>query len=220
VVFVFFAHDLRVPLSIIVAAVAELRRDMAFDAETRRMVDFVDDNAGRALRLCSDLIDMAALHSGLFRVNPIDADVVALARRAFDAFRMSHGPEPRMIFTAPTVSVPARVDPQRLTQMLGNLLTNAARHARACVRLTVSATAQDAVLIVEDDGGGVEVLEEGTLRARASATRPRSGLGLGLPIVRSIVQAHGGTLHVLNGAPDDGSGFCGARFVIKLPLPA
>lgn len=104
--------------------------------------------------------------------------------------------------------------------MLGNLLMNAARHAHAYVRLTVSSTPQDAVLIVEDDGDGVEVLEEGTLRARASATRSRSGLGLGLPIVRCIVQAHGGTLHVLNGVPDDGSGLCGARFVIKLPLLA
>jgi signal transduction histidine kinase len=109
-------------------------------------------------------------------------------------------------------------DAALLEQVVGNLVHNAAAHAREIVRVSVSSGVGDvAVLTVDDDGPGVppdrrEDIFERFVRLDESRDRVRGGVGLGLAIVSEIVHAHGGRIHVGD------SPMGGARFVVELPV--
>lgn len=108
-------------------------------------------------------------------------------------------------------------DEQRLSQVVRNLLDNAARHARSTVLVDLSSDGHEVLLAVEDDGNGVaeadrERIFDRFVRLDESRTRDSGGSGLGLAIVAEIVRAHHGAIHV-----EQGQTLGGARFVVRLP---
>jgi len=206
------SHELRSPLA---GMRAELEVALAHgqDADWPQTAGDVLEDLGRVQRLVDQLLVLARLDEGVpiagDRTVDLDELVLREARRA----RERNG----LVVDVREVSAGrVRGDPDRLRQVVRNLVDNAARHARSRVTLGLQAQAGSAVLTVADDGPGIppsereRIFERFTRLDEARAT-DRGGYGLGLAITREIVAAHGGTVEA-EGAP------VGARLVVRLPL--
>jgi signal transduction histidine kinase len=206
------SHELRSPLA---GMRAELEVAMAHEQDAdwhHTAVDVLED-LGRLQRLVDQLLVLARLDESapVAAARPVDLDELVLreARRA----REHDG----LVVDVHGVSAGrVRGDPDRLRQVVRNLVDNAARHARSTVTLRLQAEAGSAVLTVADDGPGIppaereRIFERFTRLDEARAT-DNGGYGLGLAITREIVAAHGGTVTAENPS-------VGARLVVRLPL--
>lgn len=209
------SHDLRTPLTS-VRGYAELYRQGATDPDSvAEQMSRIEAEASRMSRLVDDLMALARLdqNRGVDR-RPVDVGTVL--GTAVDSARVIDDARTYDLDAPTGITVPGDVD--QLRQVLDNLLSNVREHTPAGTTVTVGLTATDdaAVITVVDDGPGLPPTD----RARAfdrfwRATRadqgPRAGSGLGLSIVRSIVQAHGGTVDLDVGPAG------GAYFRIRLP---
>ena len=212
------AHELRTPLATIEGYVEGLRDGVvASDAATWMLLG---TETGRLRRLVDDLhkVSLAEERQLDLRIVEIEPrslveSAVRSAASAFEAkgVRLERRAEQRL--------PPIHVDPDRVGEVLTNLLDNALRHTSAGGRVEVRAEqrASDVELSVSDTGEGIapEHLErvfERFFRADPARSRATGGNGIGLTIARAIVEAHGGTLR----AESDGSGR-GSRFVVALP---
>ena len=204
------SHELRSPLQTLSAAtsVLERRRD-SLDPRTAAAVDLLGAEVARFESLVSDLLELARSDRPAER-RP--TNVVALTR----AYLSNRGLPPQVLDVQGTAEV-LDVDPRRYEQVLANLVDNAARHGGGTVRVGVCVNDDQLVLEVDDEGAGVPVDERELVfarfaRGRASSMRGGSdGTGLGLALVTQHVQAHRGTVEVLD-RPDGG-----ARFRVVLP---
>jgi signal transduction histidine kinase/ActR/RegA family two-component response regulator len=205
-----FGHELRNPLSPILAALdmLDLRREPAAQRERaimRRQVDHLR-------RLVDDLLDVSRITSGKLRIEmrPLDLAEVArqtVAARAGEAIALQ-APDALWV----------EGDETRLAQVLNNLLSNAARFGSSDTRVRLDAVDGQARVVVSDNGVGMtpallaQVFEP-FFQAPQPLARRTGGLGLGLAIVRKIVELHGGTVTAHSAGPEQGS-----RFELRLPL--
>jgi signal transduction histidine kinase len=220
------SHDLRTPLTSI-RGYAEALADGTLDGEDpearRRAADVIRAESRRLERLVRDLLDLSRLDSHQFSLHPQTVDAGVVVRDAVEAFR----PQAADLGIALTIStekgngssVPADLDPERLGQIVANLVENALKYARTAVAVTVSGAtgtgAGDAVTVtVADDGPGIseEVGDRVFERLYTGRDGPgRSiGTGLGLAIVRELAGAMGGTARV------DPTAATGSRFVVTV----
>jgi two-component system, OmpR family, sensor kinase len=217
------AHELRTPIAgVQAAAEAVLQAGPAGDVEEReRMQLLLVREARRAGRLVEDLLSLARIDAGLdLHREPVD--LLALAQTEADRTRLL-APEVTVDVAGEPVLVPA--DPQRIAQVLANLLDNARRHTPSGGRIGVSVTRSGpwAQLSVADTGPGVAPADRERIfdrLVRLDAARSRSaaggdGAGLGLAIARGIARAHGGELRCV----EPPAGAQGALFVLTLPIP-
>ncbi|MCW5621956.1 MAG: PAS domain S-box protein, partial [Burkholderiales bacterium] len=215
------AHELRNPLAPIRNALAVVRSQDLGDPLLRHCLDTIDRQAAHLGRLVDDLVDVSRVTSGKISLQRQAVDlktVVARAVEASESFLETHGHRLQLDLAAEPV--PLQGDFARLSQVLVNLLDNAAKFTRNGGRIWISLRReqQHAVLSVKDDGIGMTA----DLRARIfdlfvqgerSLDRAEGGLGIGLPLVRRIVELHGGTVEALSAGPDAGS-----EFIVRLPL--
>jgi two-component system OmpR family sensor kinase len=211
------SHELRTPLTT-VKGYAELARRGALvehEAMARAMAR-IEDETTRMGRLVDDLLLLAYLDQR----RPLDLHRVDIAKSAMNAVADAQvrDPDRRIDYDGPDAPVIVVADPDRLGQVLGNLLGNALVHTPhdAAVRVTVACTEHHAALVVADDGPGLAPDQaarkfERFYRADPSRSRP-GGTGLGLSIVAAIVQACGGTV-TCESTPGVGTAF---RVVIPL----
>ncbi|MFC5185459.1 sensor histidine kinase [Actinomadura harenae] len=204
------SHELRSPLSGL-RGTLEIALVHPGEADWRAVVAQALADAVRLQALTDDLLLLASAER-----SP-DGETTDLADLVEEQVAERACAEADLTFTA-SVRGPAvvRGGEIRLGRVLRNLLDNAARHARAEVRVTVGASAGRATLTVADDGPGVpaadrERIFDRFVRLDDARARATGGAGLGLTIVRDIVTALGGTVHTTPGAP-------GACFVVSLPL--
>jgi len=211
------AHELRTPLAAIDATVEALA-DGVIPADERALAALTG-NAQRLSRLVEDLASVSRAQERSFRLALADVDLADLARQAIassSALMAANG----IHVTGPTGPGPVvRVDPDRLVEVLGELLTNA-RNACAegdSISVSVVRLAATARLTVRDSGAGFDSVDADRLFQRfyrATPTRsPRAGSGIGLTIALSLVEAHAGTLTASSPGPGRGS-----SFVLELPL--
>lgn len=215
------SHELRTPLNAIVGYTALLRSG-AFDARgAEHALQTVERNAKVLTRMVDDVLDVSRIVTGKLQldVQLVDVSVsvenaVATVRPAADAKGVSIGTA-----IAPTVG-PVSGDPSRLQQVAWNLLSNAVKFTPAGGHVQVDVRRVDAQveLRVRDTGAGIalELLPhvfERFWQADSSPTRAVGGLGLGLAIVRHIVEMHGGTVEANSAGPGRG-----ATFTVRLPL--
>jgi signal transduction histidine kinase/ActR/RegA family two-component response regulator len=214
-------HELRNPLSPIVTALHLMKLKGGGDFERERML--IERQVEHLVRLVDDLLDVSRITRGKLQLKRERIDLRAVLTKAVEMAsplleQRSHHLE------LPGVGEPLFVDgdPARLAQVLANLLGNAAKYTEPGGRIRVTATCEgeQVVLCVRDNGAGIgpEVLPrifDMFVQEGRSIDRSQGGLGLGLAIVRSLVELHGGTVS----AHSDGLGR-GSEFVVRLPLAA
>jgi PAS domain S-box-containing protein len=214
------SHELRTPLGAILGWSHILRARSALDTELRRGLDVIERNARIQAQLIEDLLDMARITSGKLRLLTQPTRPVAVIEAAIETVRPSaeaKGVQLTKLLDA--TAGPITGDPSRLQQVVWNLLSNAikftGRDGRIEVRLTRSPAYVE--IVVADSGIGIapEFLPYVFDRFRqqnASESRTAGGLGLGLALVRHLVELHGGSVR----AESEGEGR-GATFTIRLP---
>ena len=210
-------HELRNPLAAIANA-AEVLKRTPLEEGARRARDVIERQARHQGRLLDDLLDVARIVSGKITLASVDVDLAECARRALEALRAAGRLSEHEIATS-LERAWVRGDPVRLEQVVTNLLINAVKHTPARGRIAVATRPGEhgAVLRVEDSGKGIpaELLPrvfELFVQGEPGANRGADGLGIGLTIVRRIVELHGGTVQ----AQSDGAQ-AGARFTVILP---
>jgi signal transduction histidine kinase/predicted PurR-regulated permease PerM len=214
------SHELRTPLNAMLGWMSMLQSGAVPEDERDRALATIARN-GRALaELVDDLLDVSGIVTGKLRLRLEVVDGAALIEDAVAAMR----PTARKRRVSLNVAIAPGVgrfsaDPARLRQIVGNLLSNAIKFTQPEGRVTVAASRQDDSVVIEvsDTGRGVSAdflphLFQRFRQADSSTTRAQGGLGLGLSIVRDLVELHGGQVR----AESEGEGK-GARFVLSLP---
>jgi PAS domain S-box-containing protein len=213
------SHELRNPLAPIRNGLYILERAAPGGEQARRAHSVIDRQVGHLSHLVDDLLDVTRITRGKIRLQRTRVDLVDVVRRTVEDHRSLL--EGRAIaLRLPSEPVWIDGDPTRLAQVLGNLLNNAAKFTPDGGEVSVSLTRAGGctVLEVADTGLGIDPdtqarLFEPFAQADRSLDRSRGGLGLGLALVKGLVDLHGGTVH----AHSDGPGR-GARFTITLPV--
>ncbi len=217
------SHELRTPLASILGWTRLLRRGGLSAEKQSRALDTLERNARAQTRLVEDLLDVSRIVSGKTRLNLETADLERIVEAAVDSLRP--GAETRGVKVHASV-VPCTLagDPERLHQILWNLLSNAIKFTPRGGRVWVSLSVRDrmAVVSVRDTGQGIRPdflphVFERFRQADATATRAHGGLGLGLAIVRHLVELHGGTVSASSAGEGEGATFT-VHFPLGLPL--
>ncbi len=215
------AHELRNPLAPILNAARVLDRLGPQDRDAARLRGIISRQAGRLARLVDDLLDVARISYGKIGLSRQPVDLNEVARRAFESLHDAGRAEEHDIalVTAPDPVV-VEGDPVRLEQVVGNLLENAVKYTPAggAIQVVVERTGPRALVRVRDHGVGIapEMLArvfEPLTQADRSLDRAQGGLGLGLALVRALVELHHGTARADSAGPGQGS-----EFVVELPL--
>jgi len=215
------SHELRTPLTAILGWASILRTSKLDEAATRRAIETIERSARAQRQIVEDVLDVSRIITGKLRLElrpvelrPLLQDAVETIRPAAEA----KGVYLSMLLAPDVGVVPA--DPDRLQQVMWNLLSNAVKFTRPGGRVEVELRreASQAVVRVSDTGQGIsaDFLPHVFDRFRQQdmgTTRQHGGLGLGLAIVRHLVELHGGEVS----AESEGQGL-GSSFILRLPL--
>jgi len=213
------AHELRNPLAPIRTGltVLELAPPPETAARTRQVMA---RQVGHMVRLIDDLLDISRITTGKIELKKERIDAAAILDAALETSRPAIEAGRHGVFVSrPAGPLPVEVDPTRMAQVVGNLLNNAARYTPEGGRIELSAEREgDQVVVrVRDNGIGLEpqaigrVFDLFTQVGRVAGAQ--GGLGIGLALVRRLVEMHGGTVAAVSG----GLG-AGATFIVRLPL--
>jgi len=217
------SHELRNPLSAICSSLSILGRVEAGGEQARKAVTIIERQTGHLVRIVDDLLDVTRIARGKVTLQRARVDLGDLVRATMD----DHGADFQargIALEGPVAHRPLWVDADvtRLVQMIGNLLVNAWKFTPRGGRVDVGLRREgsQAVLSVRDTGIGIDPQERGCLfvpfvQVSSSLDRARGGLGLGLALVKGIVELHAGTVDVAS----DGLGR-GSEFTVRLPLVA
>jgi len=213
------SHELRNPLAPIRNCVYVLERATPGGDQARKALAVIDRQVTHLTRLIDDLLDITRISSGKVRLQRARLNLVDLVGRAVDDHRtLLAGRE--VTLDLPTRPVWIQGDATRISQMVGNLLSNAAKFTleKARIGVTLTEARGDAVLEVADTGLGIDADTLGRLfvpfvQSDRSLDRSPGGLGLGLALVRALAELHGGSVTARSEGPQRG-----ACFTIRLPL--
>ncbi|WP_372498548.1 sensor histidine kinase [Yinghuangia soli] len=224
------AHELRSPLTSVKGFTATLLRkwERFTDEQKRLMLETVDADADRVTRLITELLDISRIDSGRLQLHREVVDLREAVDRHVRAQIAAGQPEDRFRVKAQGPLPPTWMDRDKLDQILGNLLENAVRHGAGAVTIEMAGTTFGAAgpaadglggtgddegteITVSDEGPGIPDELLGRVFTRFWRGNRRGGTGLGLYIVKGLVEAHGGTIDV-------GRAECGgAMFRFRLP---
>ena len=212
------SHELRGPLTSIKGSAATVLDSSAEldPAVVRQFFRIIGDQADHMHDLVSDLLDVARIETGELAVSPEPAEITVMVDRARSAFLGAGGTNRLSIDIAPDLPLVA-ADRRRIVQVLGNLLSNAARHSpeSSVIRVTAVRDGVHVAVSVVNEGQGIPAESLPQLFRKFSRAQPEEqegDTGLGLAICKGIVEAHGGRIW----AESDGPGL-GARFTFTLP---
>jgi len=215
------SHELRTPLTAILGWTSLLGAGQLDDETAARALNTIHRNARLQVQLIDDLLDVTRIITGKLRLDVSTIELVQVIEAAVDAVRpAAEAKNIRLqVLLDPQVG-PVSGDPDRLQQVVWNLLTNAVKFTPkgGRVQVRLERINSHVELMVSDSGKGIdsEFLPHVFNRFRQAdqkSTRAHGGLGLGLAIVRQLVELHGGSVH----AESEGEGQ-GATFVVQLPL--
>lgn len=216
------SHELRTPLNAVYGWARMLRAQRLDEATTARALEAIVRNANAQVQLIDDLLDVSRVITGKMRLDVRPVDLPAVVDAALDAVRpAAAAKEIRLQSVLDPRAGPVAGDPDRLQQVVWNLLMNAVKFTPKGGRVQVHLQRVNShvEIVVSDTGRGIppDVLPFVFDRFRqedSSSTRAYSGLGLGLALVRHLVDLHGGSVT----AQSPGGEGQGATFIVKLPI--
>ena len=216
------SHELRTPLTAILGWARMLRTMKTNEVTSARALETIERNAALQARLIDDLLDTSRIITGKLRLDIQSVDLAAVIRAAVDA--VSHAASAKEIQLLPLLDAsvaPIEGDPSRLQQIVWNLLSNSIKFTPkgGSVEIRLDRAGPEAHIRVSDTGLGIgpEFLPyvfDRFRQADSTMTRSHGGLGLGLAIVRALVDVHGGSVQATSDGPGKGS-----VFTVALPLP-
>ncbi len=217
------AHELRNPLAPIRNSLQILKMPRVDAATAERSRDMMERQVEHLVRLVDDLLDVSRVMRGKIELRRERVELATVVARAVETVQpLVDAQRHELGVRLPPESLPLDADPVRLAQVVGNLLTNAAKYTEpgGRIRLTADREGDVAVLRVRDDGIGIapDMLPhvfELFVQADHATTKAQGGLGIGLTLVKNLVDLHDGTVE----AHSDGLGQ-GCEFVVRLPLVA
>ena len=215
------SHELRTPLNSVLGWARLLGSGKLNAEQTRRAVQSIERAGWAQSRLIEDLLDMSQIVAGKLRISPRPTDMQPLIERAVDALRAAADAKSITLeLTLDPALKPIDVDRDRLQQVVWNLVSNAIKFTPRGGRVEVRLWPEhdQLCLAVHDTGVGFDPpiaahLFERFRQGDSSPTRQYGGLGLGLGIVRHVVELHGGTVSAASGGNDTGS-----TFLVRLPM--
>jgi PAS domain S-box-containing protein len=215
------AHELRNPLAPISNAARALRMGSVEGEAVHSASEMLDRQVGQMARLVEDLLDMSRITRGKIELRKERVELAPIVDQAVEAVRtLYRSMSQELTVTLPPHPVHLVADPTRLAQVVGNLLNNACKFTDkgGHVWLTIEQDGEQAVIRVRDNGIGIDAeqlprLFEMFAQVDTSLERSRDGLGIGLTLVKTLVEMHGGTVDVHS----DGLGR-GSEFVVRLPV--
>jgi len=216
------SHELRTPLNAIVGWARMLRDGMLDGALSARALDAIERNAHAQTELVNDILDVSRIVTGKLRLQIAPIDLATVVQDAVDSVRPAA--------SAKDIEIACRMewdesteiagDPARLQQVVWNLVANAVKFSKKAgrVEVTLGARGGRAEIRVQDAGTGISreflpFVFDRFRQADSSHSRAHTGLGLGLAIVRHLVELHGGTVRAESDGVDRGS-----TFIVTLPL--
>ncbi len=208
------AHELRNPLAPILTAAAMLRSVAKEEPKVERYRSIIERQVMNLARLLDDLLDVSRITRGTVALRKRQVDLSDVARSAVEASRPLIDARGHLFVALPARPVPILVDPTRLEQVLVNLLNNAAKYTDrgGRIHLSVETVGEDVTLRVEDDGLGIPAdllprIFDLFVQGERSLDRSQGGLGIGLTLVKKLVEMHGGRVEARSGGPGKGSAF-------------
>jgi signal transduction histidine kinase len=215
------AHELRNPLAPIRNALEILQRSTGDGPTVTLVTEVMQRQVGQMVRLVDDLLDVSRISRGKIELRRERVDLASIVHQAVEAVRplcerMKH----ELTVTLPPPPTYLTGDPSRLVQVVGNLLNNACKYTETGgrIRLSVEHRGDEAVIRVHDTGIGIAAEQLPRIfdmftQADTSVERSRDGLGVGLTLVKHVVDMHGGTVEARSMGIGQGS-----EFVVRLPL--
>lgn len=217
------SHELRTPLTAMLGWTYLLRAGNLSENEVANALETIERNARSQAQLIEDLLDVSRITSGKLRLDVRPIEPASIIEGALEAVRPAADARGvRLVKVLPSGLSSISGDPNRLQQVVWNLLANAIKFTPAggSIEVRVERVASHIQIIVQDTGEGISpdflpFVFDRFRQADAKTTRKHGGLGLGLAIVRHLVEMHGGSVH----AESKGEGQ-GATFIVKLPVMA
>jgi PAS domain S-box-containing protein len=217
------SHELRTPLNAMLGWVRMLKAGVLDAENSERALEVIERNTRLQGSLIEDLLDVSRIISGKMRIETELVDLVSLVETVSETIRpLAEAKNVSYSYESDEETVFLTADPVRMQQVVSNLLQNSIKFtpSEGKIRILIERRGGNAVLSVEDTGVGIEAelipfIFDRFRQADASARRTFTGLGLGLTIVRNIVELHGGTVDVRSDGKDRGS-----TFTLTLPLAA
>lgn len=215
------AHELRNPLSVLCNGTELIKAGKLDDHALDGAWNSVERQTEQMKRLVADLLDTARVEQGKLTLEPQATDIAALVTQAVgDAEAMAAAKRQRIRLSIPAPAGHITVDPQRIRQVLDNLLHNASKFSPdgSCIQVALDASAAAVTLTVRDNGIGIApanlepIFGSFVQLGGPESEVPSRGLGLGLALCRKLVQMHGGSIV----AHSEGFGR-GAEFIVRLP---
>ena len=215
------AHELRNPLAPIQSSLDLMRLAPGNNAVAARTREIMERQLGHMIHLVNDLLDMARISRGQVDLKKQEVDLNDILAGAVEtSMPLIKASEHDLTVRLPDAPIRLHVDPTRIAQVVSNLLNNAAKYTPAGGRIELSARQDhgEIIIAVTDNGIGIPEQAQSTVfemfaQIRTSKDRAQGGLGIGLSLVRRLIELHGGTVTASSPGPDKGS-----TFTVRLPL--
>jgi PAS domain S-box-containing protein len=215
------AHELRNPLAPLSNTLEILKRSGNPDASLRRGLDTMERQLEQLVRLVDDLLDLSRITHNRIELRKRHVEVASVIRQAIlSAQPLAEASGHTIEVTQPAEPIHVHADPVRLTQIFGNLLNNSCKYTPpgGTIRVTTAPEGNDVVVIVADTGMGIPRDKLATIfdmftQVDRSLERSQGGLGIGLTLVKRLVEMHGGSVEAQSAGEGQGS-----EFLVRLPL--
>jgi PAS domain S-box-containing protein len=215
------SHELRTPLNAILGWSQMLASNKFSEDETARALKTIYRNAKSQAQLIEDILDVSRVITGKLRINAKPITLTPIIQTAVESLRPSiEAKQLRLLLGLDFGTETVHADPERIQQVLWNLLSNAIKFTpdKGQITIQLESSESEMILTVSDTGKGISseflpFVFDRFRQADSSTTRQHGGLGLGLAIVRHIVELHGGTVEVKSEGEEKGT-----TFIVRLPI--
>jgi Signal transduction histidine kinase len=215
--FTTIAHEIRTPVSLIIGPLEKIMEsNSALPELIRKDLNIIDRNSQRLLSLVNQLLDFRKAEQGALKINFSRQNIHTLLRNTYDRFSpLVEQKGYKFVFDCPEKDFESDIDQEAVTKIVSNLLTNALKFTESEISLSshINADQQSFTIQVTDNGVGIaDVEKEKVFLPFYQISGLKPGTGIGLSLVKSLVEAHGGNILIKDASPS------GVSFIITLPM--